>query len=505
MTQQPLTKASTTATPPVKHSGKSRLLLWINKLPKHKLGFNPSLAQAIKVEINDLESTSERLANLIQQDPALSLNLYQHTQGKVLKKEGDIQSLVHMIGLIGLRHIETTLTPMPSSLHLGVKQKALYAASMFAAELAKQLMPLKHGTVGERFFLPALFFNAPLWKMWQAAPKVMSVVHESISEKQMPPAQVFRARLGFQLIHLLKRSTHYLRLPEQTHKALAIDMRENLSLWATMLHLTAKKRAHWLENNKSARHFFYSTELGIYLINHYVLALYFDFSGKQIKRFSRLLCAHLGIEQDELSSLVSKTALAIKLPALFGEEASPQFRLRGLHRGDDVPLDDRSTKTLSSVHTNPLALLKNAKSIKDALNLTHKSLMNGTSATQCFIFKRDPDQEQSLYMAYDKGLAEGAESLMLNTSLCGQFFKKLLEKPIALYISASKLPKIEKQLPRPLMRFWSPQTFSIMSVYYDNQPLAIVVCSSRNWDEKEHEHFKKIGKLLNKRLQLCTH
>jgi len=326
MTSSLLTKDPIPAPAPVKQTGKSRLMLWLAKLPKHKLPLNPSIAQSIKVEINDLESTSERLAGLIKQDPALALKLYQYTQTQVKHKEGDIQSLVHMIGLMGLGHIEETLSPTPKPLQMSPEQKAIYATSLFAANLAKQLMPLKHGTVGERFFLPTLFFNAPLWLMYKAAPTIMTTIQKDICEDGLAQKSVFRARLGFGLQHLLKRSPKMLQLPAQTHQALAVDMGAELKLWATINRLPEAQLNRWFDKNKTERHFFYSTNTGIFLVNHYVLALYFDLSGKHIERFTRLLCRHLHITEETLSNVTGKAAMGTKLPQLFDEQASPLFR-----------------------------------------------------------------------------------------------------------------------------------------------------------------------------------
>lgn len=495
-------KASTPSSTPVKRTGQSRLLLWLNKLPNHVLGFNPSVAQAIKVEINDLESTSERLANLLQQDPALALSLYQYTHSKVEAKEGDIQSLVHMIGLMGIRHIEQTLTPTPKPLQLHEGQKELYAASLFAAYLSKQLMPFKHGIIGERFFLPTLFFNAPLWLMWQAAPKIMGVIQQD-SAKQHNMTKVCNARLGFHLPKLLKRCEQFLQIPEQTVKALNIDIKKDAVLWAKLLRLPTKKLSLWFEKEKTAKHFFYSTEMGIYLVNHYVLALYFDLSGKHIKRFSQLLCKHLNLTQGELASLVSKTAIDIKLPQLFGEETTPQFRVRGLHRDEDYIETEKTSNTISAAHTDPLELLRHAKTTQDALDLAHKAMVKLGTATQSFVFCRGKNTEDSLKVIHYTGLKDGVESLTLKSTLCGQFFKKLLDKPVALIIKPDKIDSIKKQLPRPLLRFWSPRSFSIMSVHHNDQPLAIIGCNSGGWSDSQHLQFKRVGKTLIKTLKYC--
>ena len=507
MTSSPLTKDQIPASAaPVRQTGKSRLSLWLNKLPKHKLPLNPSVAQAIKVEINDLESTSERLAGLIKQDPSLALTLYQYTQTKVKHKEGDIQSLVHMIGLMGLGHIEKTLSPTPKPLQMSPEQKAIYAASLFAANLAKQLMPLKHGTVGERFFLPTLFYNAPLWLMYKAAPTIMSTIQKDICEQGLAQKSVFRSRLGFGLEHLLKRSPKLLQLPQQTHQALAVDMGAELRLWATVNRLPEAQLNRWFEKNKTERHFFYSTNTGIFLVNQYVLALYFDLTGKQIERFTHLLCRHLHITEETLSGVVSNAAMGTKLPQSFDEDASPLFRIRGLHREEQNNLapSPSKKKTISAIHTDPLVLLKNSTKADDALDLAQKAIIKAAEPNEVLIFRRADNAEAALELIHHFGIDGDINGLSLTSAEQGKFFTKILEKPMALLIKPEKVITLEKQLPRSLRQFWSPRSFSVMSLSHNQEPFAIMVCSGQRWGNDQHEQFKRVGKILTRSLKNCT-
>lgn len=502
-----LAKSTRTAPKPRKGSGQSRLSLWLKKLPDHNLAFNPKVAKSIKDEINDLESTSERLASLIQQDPALALSFYQYTKSKVDNKDGDIQSLVHMIGLIGLGHIEHSLKSEPEPLELAHGQKALYAASLYAAQLAKQLLPLKHGTIGERFFLPALFFNAPLWLMWQAAPKVVGTIHQAITQQRQPIATAFRSRLGFALPELLKRSDQFLALPEQTLQALKIDITENKPLWAKLICSSSENINSWLEKNKTAKHFFYSTEVGIYLVNHYALAIYFDHTGKQIKRFNKLLSQYLKLSKGELDILVNKSASTSKNPAIFGDQYSPKFLVKRLQDDESTTTneeDEKETVTanLKTVHTDPLALLKLSKTKKDALQMANQSIIKICKASQCLILNYTTEPETTLNLIEQTGFDHIASFSIKNTDF-GQFFKKILLKPVALFIKSEQVDSIKKQLPQSLLQFWSSRSFSILSVFHQNKPLAIIICDSDQWDNDHHLQFKRIGKTLIKTLKHC--
>ncbi|MBX2810096.1 MAG: HDOD domain-containing protein, partial [Cellvibrionaceae bacterium] len=322
---------------PTEVSGKSRLHLWLHKLPQHKLPINAVLARAIKTEINNIDSTSERLAALIQQDPPLTLALFNTAQQRMQAKEGDIQSLAHLISLLGIDQLETLITPIPKALSLPRGQRELFAASLFAAELTKTLLPTKHGTVGERFYLPSLLYQAPLWLMWQTAPKLIGYIQIAASEKQKPLNALCQQKIGFTLPVLFKKVNNYIALPPLTLKALAIDLNEDLKLWATIKQLSPSSASAWFNKHKSEKHRFFAPEMGVYLIHQYVLAVYFDWQGRHIQRWQDLLGLHLGLDQDELQTLVRESAGDLILPKHLSGSLAPRYRLNGLHRNAAPP------------------------------------------------------------------------------------------------------------------------------------------------------------------------
>ena len=313
-----------------------RLKKWLSTLPKHSIPLNVSAIQKTKKEITSPNSTINHLAKTIQQDPVLCLKLFLKAHWQLKQKEHDIQGMIHLIGLLGLDHIQQILEKTKTEVSMLDGQKELLSASLFAAHLANCLMPEKHGTRGTRFFLPTLFFNAPLWLMWAAAPKIMGRGQIQVSKKGMPLKLACQKYLGFSLYALLNKTDMFLPLPSVTLKALAIAPHKEIAFWAKVKRHSNKSLKHWFDEDKTAKQLFNSTETGIYLINQYVLAIYLDGHGKHIKRWSILLTKYFNMTSGQLDKTIIDLATQFSPPDYLSGQFSPLHRYRGLHKSDSV-------------------------------------------------------------------------------------------------------------------------------------------------------------------------
>ncbi|MGH1486488.1 MAG: HDOD domain-containing protein [Cellvibrionaceae bacterium] len=480
-----------------KQANGSRLMLWLSKLPKHTLPLNEQVARKVSIEINDPDSTSEKLAKLIQQDPVLCLKLYLKGNRQLKEREGDIQGLVHLIGLLGLDAISTIIKQAKKQKMPCDGQRELFSASLFSAHLANHLLPPKLGTRGERFFLPSLLFNAPLWLMWSAAPKVMQHGQTQVSQKKRPLEPLCKKNLGFSLHSLLEQTQVFLPLPTTTLKALEIDFHHDMAFWAKVKRMPDEELKLWLEKDKTAKQHFYSAEMGLHLINHFVLAIYLDWDGKHIKRWTNILSKYLTIDVDELNAKIAEIATHITLPAYLSGQFSPLYRFRGLHK--ELP-ESQSSNNIEIIKQY-LQQLRETENIRNCLQLTLEALTEGAQVQHCVILKFSENRLQ-IPLSYgfdDKGL----ESLDIDFKDCGQLLQGLLKKPMALSVDSSQLSRIEEQLPPVLTLYWQPRPCGLMSLFHEGKPYAIVLCDHKDWNEQRHQQFKSIGKQLTQTLKQC--
>ncbi|MGH1439487.1 MAG: HDOD domain-containing protein [Cellvibrionaceae bacterium] len=488
----------------------SRLSIWLSKLPKHVIPVNQVLAKQIIREINDEDSTAETLATLIQQEPILCLKLYLKANRQLKEREGHIQGLVHLIGLLGTEQIKRVIRDAPKQKAVAPGQQELYSASIFAAELAAKLLPEQHGTRGERFFLPALLFNAPLWLMWSAAPKLMQHGQLQASKRKQALKPLCEKTLGFSLESLLGQTQVFLPLPELSLKALAVDFHQHISWWAKVRRLSPDDTKKWANKDKTVKHVLYSPETGIFLINHYVLALYLDWHGKHIKRWGKLLSNHLGLSEETFDELVIEVASQLHMikdnasSVYLSGRFSPLYRYRQLHKA--LPADKPTGNDHILEHY--LQQLNHSQQSNRCLQLAMEALSEGVQAEHCIMLKISNKQLRiPLSYGFDQKNTNHQKELQavhFDMDDCGAMFKTLLKKPTSISVDRFQIARLKSQLPATLTRLWKPRPCGLMSLFHNGRPYAIVICDHKDWDKEKHQHFKHIGKQLTQALKQCA-
>lgn len=491
MNAEPANPAVTTSTKAIT----SRLDLWLSKLPKQSMALNATVARAVKQALLDPDCTAETLAQRIQQDPVLCLKLYLYAQNRLQDRQGDIQGLVHLIGLLGFDNIEQIVNKAAKLKQAHRGQREWFAISLFAAYLASHLLPEKHGTRGERFFLPSLFVHAPLWLMWSAAPKLVNYGQTMASQKHKPLKPLCRQHLGFLLPELLQQTSNFWALPDITLKTLALDPSTDLKFWASIKRQSTENLPVWLEQHKAAKQRFYAVETGLYLINQYATAIYLDYQGKHCQRWATLLSRHLNISAEQLDELVSDSATQMPLPSYMKGDMAPLYRYRGLHY---AITDDADQPALARIkqHLKPL---QQSRSVSNSLSLAMEALAAGVEVEHGLILTLTQDQlKVSRSVGFD---SPALKHLQIARQECGPLLRALLQKPMALTIDESKTANIDKQLPLALLRCWQPQPCGFMSLFHRGQPYAIIVGDHKDWTEERQQQFKLIGKQLSQALK----
>jgi len=194
-------------------------------------------------------------------------------------------------------------------------------------------------------------------------------------------------KLGFKLPDLLAQADRFVYLPETSHKALAINPTKDRHFWAKVHRLSETKLTQWFKQDKHARQYFYSIEMGIYLINQYAIAIYLDWNGKYIKRYRDLLSRYLHIEKEEFDELVLAVTENIDCPIQYKKSLAPLYRLRGLHKDPDntthtleaSPTTKKSNDVKTSLKTWCQKINK-SQNVKSAIDNTLQALTEGIGA-----------------------------------------------------------------------------------------------------------------------------
>ncbi len=484
----------------------TRLDVWLSKLPKAPLFVHRDIAHKMVLLLNDENCDSDKLAQRIKQDPLLCLMLFDCTQQAFAGREGDIQHLAHLTSLIGMNKVEHVITQATKKATIPEGFSEILAASMFAAHLSNTLLINRHHGHDDRFYIPTLLFNAPLWLMWIAAPKAMSQGQRLASRKQQSYPLLCRKKLGFELDDLLNHAQDLATLPTITQHALRISPAKDLRFWATLLRNNDEDINAWFTQDKRAKHYFYSIEMGIYLLNHYVIALYLDWGGKHIQRYSQLLCRHLGIELSTLRSQTMQSALGMRLPHHLKGLYSPISRIKGLHK-EETPTEPKTEpnvdtpKPAKTPSLNAwLNKMRDSKSVNTAYHTTLQALSQCVGVEHCIIMNVDA-QSIHTHACYGFDDSNHIHSFYYEHDHQPHLFHQLIQKPACISIAKHRVNNAARSIPDDFTALVDLQACAFISIFSRNNAKAIIYCDHAIWDEKKHHSFKLIGKSLSKVLE----
>lgn len=493
-----------------------RLTIWLNKLPQNPLPIDTTIAKRVLRLLKNDDCDCIQLAELIKQEPALCLKLFHHCDDALRGRDGDIQHIAHLVSLLGFGQLENIIKGSQCSVKHPEGFHEIYGASLFAAQLASELLSKRHGASNERFFIPTLLYNAPLWLMWASAPKTMTQGQQMVSKQQAILFDTSQQLLGFELPELFKKAHTFVHLPEMTRKALATRMEDDLGFWGKVAYMSTSKLEKWLKQDKSAKHQFYSVETGIFLLNQYALAVYLDWNGKHIRRFTHLLCRHLKLDTQEFNTSVLDIVMHMPAPYYLKGKMSPIQRLQGLHRIEEtdetlVP-EEASTQTQASDNTRTkpaekpgieawLKKIRASDNVESALQKTLEALSQGVGVEHCIILGVD---EKKIHTQAQYGYAQESPitSFHQQRDTLKNLFSQLIQQPACVAIPPKDLDKAAKKLPAQFAQYCElKQPCGLLSVFHEDKPKALIYCDRSQWDKKTHQEFKTVGKYLSHTLK----
>jgi hypothetical protein len=473
--------------------GHARLAIWLNKLPQHPLPVDISIARQTLRLLDNEDCDCQQLARQIKQDPALCLKLFHCGDNALRGREGDIQHMAHLTSLLGFKRIENIVRECQ---HVSKRHDGLYeifGASLFAAQLASELLSVRHGAANERFFIPTLLFNAPLWLMWISAPKTMAQGQHKVSREQYNFIQLGQKMLGFELPELFRKARTFVHLPKTTQKALEVYSGHSPHFWAKAHYLSPEKFEKWLKSDKQARQHLYCVEMGVYLLNQYALAVYLDWNGKSIQRYTRLLCRHLKMNEQMFNTTVLDLTMHMPLPHYLRGKLSPLQRLRGLHREETEDTQNNRIELW-------LKKIKACDTVDSALHQTLEALHKGVGAEHCIIMTIN-DEEIQIQSQYGYAQESPITSFHQSRVNLKNLFGQLIRQPACVIIPPEDLDKAAKKMPAQFTKYCELKPCGFLSVFHDNKPKALIYCGRSHWDQSTHHKFKIVGQSLSQTLK----
>lgn len=507
------------------HHNNSHLALWLKKLPKHELPINATIANHLIDLLHDDNCDATKQAKLIKQDPILCLHLFQSAENALKQRKGNIQHLVHLLGLLGINHVEKSTKSKQQRPRFPQGLQEILAASAFSAHLSNYLLLRKHHGNTDRFYLSTLFFNVPLWLMWIASPKAINQGQQLASRKKQSHLLLCQQKLGFRLNDLFSQIDNITHLPDATLKALNINPKKRISDWAKFHYYTPAKLADWFAEDREAYRYFNSIEMGIYLLNQYVLAIYLDWTEKHIQRYSRLLCHYLRIEHGHLQSMTQQAAKEVKWEDNFTGLLAPKNRLKSLHKDidsdhlytqekattkkkltkEEISTSQNSNTKLESQKISEkikywIQKIRSASTQDEAYNATFNALVRGIGAAHCIIMHVD-DYAIHTHSCYGFQRSADVPSFRYQRGKTNDLFSQLIQKPCCIAIDKQSLNKAMRNIPTAFTQRCRIKPCGFASIFDENIPKALIYCDHPKWSQQKHYHFKVISKVLSHSLQ----
>lgn len=509
----------------------SHLALWLKKLPEYELPINATVANQLIELLHDENCDAIKQAKLIKQDPMLCLHLFHYAENALKQRKGSVQHLTHLLGLLGMNSVERSTKSKQHRPRFPQGLQEILAASAFSAHLSNYLLLRKHHGNTDRFYLSTLFFNVPLWLMWVASPKVMNQGQLLASRQNQPHLQLCQQKLGFELNDLFSQIGDIKHLPDATLKALNINPKHRISDWAKFHRYSPAQLADWFVEDREAYRYFNSIEMGIFLLNQYVLAIYLDWSEKHIQRYSRLLCHYLRIQPKSLQTITQHAAKEVAWKDNFTGLLAPANRLKGLHKEPEITESktaatqtdsktatknpsqkpsqkDSSTDSQSTIENHKISekikpwiqKIRSASTKEDAYNAAFNALVRGIGAAHCIIMHVD---ENAIHTHSCYGFQRSADvpSFRYQRGKTNDLFNQLTQKPACIAIDKSSISKAMRNIPSAFTQRCRIQPCGFASVFCKHTPEVLMYCDHPQWSQQKHYHFKVISKVLSHTLE----
>lgn len=414
--------------------------------------------------------TNSELTAIIKADPLMSWHLYQFAKAQLKNKDTQIQSVNHILNLFGFGAIkQLILDKQPLDVTDKPSLKAL-TASYYCAHFATELLPEKHGTQGERFFLPTLVYCL--------------LITERLHQQELDLTSHDLAKL----LRMLHEQTPPNTTPRLTERTLALNLSRHCSCLAKI-----RKRAYepdrvnkLLTKHSKDRQVFDDQPAGIYLLAQVMMAYYFDTTGQHKARFIALLSAHLRMLPDDLR---------LKLAVLSKKYARPTFDL-GLAPHKQYKSNTANTGALHDpvFFSACMQQLETNDSFTKVqrIELARTAILRGIGASHCVFMVFNKTMEL-------RTLGKGPIECSLKKTELGPLFEHLLKKGNTYRLKREHQVNAMSQLPSAWLSQWQPSPASFSAVI-SHKPLGIAYADKPEWNESDHTHFSQICKALNKAL-----
>ncbi|MEE8056444.1 MAG: HDOD domain-containing protein [Pseudomonadales bacterium] len=533
---------------------------WQNALRQLVLPVDPHVTAAALQKLNSSSGNANNVAQILQDDPALSLLLMHEANTSLTQSGNETHSLSHTLSLLGFPRVATLIRRAPqydkeNFPYLREYQQQL-TISHHAAHQAVAWAKQNPYWPQDEIFWAALFHRAPLWALWYHAGSQMHQLQQCRANSGgAAHASTERQVFGTNLQVLCATLSHHWHLPHFTQQSWQPSGRGNARQWIVLSRVIPEQSHIALEETPSLQRIASAPAFAIALANRLADETEWDWYSHRTLRLQHLLATALHKPLDATIALTHQLAI----------DATRRYRIEGtLNPAQQLFSFYRKTNTLgtNALETNALkidpaattpllsstATVVTRTSPKEAVpriatqaeKITHALLDNAPADFVTVIerLQQQPESFNNLHEIMNLAVStlcqsvnfERASASLLNRQSKelrtyyssgsedspalknfrhrlqrGDLFNKLLQKPLSVRLQPSNYTQIWPLLPGNFKRACGADQFFMMSVFAHKKPLALIYAdkgiSNRALSDQHYFLFKQMCSAVSHCLQ----
>lgn len=501
---------------------------WRQQLRQLRLPVDPVIkAQALK-RLTAATANTNNIAEILQQDPAICVQLMCAANKSLAASGNQTQSLAHSLSLLGFTQVASLLNTMPSYDDVAFEQLEQYrqqlAISLHAAHQAQAWAEHNSHWAQHEIFWPTLFQRAPIWALWYVAgPEMQQLQRQQAQCGGGEQAHAQRRCLGAslqELAQMLSQSWHLAEFAQHSWQPkLAGDARQWANLAAAGDNSNPPTAAMQAISQRPS--------FAIALANRLADASDWGWYSRQTLRLQKILAASLHIPLTQAITLSHRlavnssrqantiipqpqaaqllcyqrkaAAIAGTQPSVAASATPPPASI--MHKTAEAK--NGRAHLLAAAPSEFIALIRRYQ--RDAASFKNSDEMMAL-AVDCLCqhagFER---ASASLVNLADKKLRTCCSSTVeqhqplaeFQYSLqAGDLLSKLLKKPLSLRLQARNHGQIWPRLASSFQAICASDGFVMMSVFAGEKPIALIYAdrgiSQQPIDDQQYTFFKQL-------------
>ena len=496
---------------------------WHRQLKTLQLPVDGAVKAAALKKLNTDNANAANVAAIVRRDPALCLLLMRKANERLNRSNNETTSLAHTISLLGFPFVvsligdsqecdKKSFAKLSSYRHqIGVSVHAGYQVQTWAEQNP-------HWPTGELFWA-AVFQHSVYWALWYVAGEQLMQLQQL--RQRCRGAQhnaLEQAVFGCKLSELSRLVSHSWHLPRASQLSWQPAQSGTGKQWVQLSQIDSTQVTRAMEQQPALQRISTAPAFAITLANRMAENADWYWYSKQTLRLQKLLAVAMHSSLDQAIALSHTQALVASRH--YHQSISPGVQLLGLFNRIGPSPGRTSAAQVQTGRQGSSRMAIAPRALTNAIARLQQQPEIFADQRQLFEFAlQSLGQEAGFERVTISLLNRPAKRLRSRFSFgCEQFpalrdfshalqrgdlFHKLLQKPLSVQLTKANKNKIESLLPQAFIDASAAETFLMMSIFSQQQPVAMVYADpgpQGSVDPQQYYLFKQLCGALSQSL-----